>query len=176
MISADIGDMNEKSAGYEQNRRFENGLSLDVTGITLQLLITDYVPKEYVNEDNDWCAVSVIASMGGRVLYSQDNAELLQSSDVERLYLNISAFLSGEMKERTDLDFIEPELRLVFNPFFDEDGSLAEESFVEFRMYYDSLDGIASENFLSLNLEKEHVVKLLNYLASVMNGRRENIL
>lgn len=171
-----IRDMSVKSIGYKQNRRFENGLTIDVTGITLQLFIADFVPREYLNEDNEWCAVSVIASMGDRVLYSQDNAELLQGSDVERLYQNASAYLGGDMKEKTDLDFIEPELRLVFNPVFDEGGSLNTESFVEIRMYYDSLEGEAGENFLSLCLEKEHVVKLRNYLASVMKGRHENIL
>lgn len=144
-------------------------LRLDLDGIETTLEIKKYRKSTKANWDEEWCKVSFTLNCKDIINYCKTDDELLLCSEVEELSDTIKTLLLDEMKQRTELSFIEPDFCFIFNPkridpqlTLFEDNPRVIDVDAEWKVYFWN-DGL-TDNYLSLSLDAKDIENLKNYL------------
>ena len=149
-------------------------LKLDLNGFDLYLRISHYRTSNQANWDEEWCTVDLTVNFGKEVNLLR-TGETMLSCEVEQLKSVFADLLENKIKERTFLNFIEPDFEFIINPDYhfrnesdygdDRVGQYLKDIFVDFHIYY--WNGGLTDNYLSITLYREEIEYFLTYLKLV---------
>lgn len=150
-------------------------LKMDICGIELQFKVTGYERYVYEKWDDQWCRVDYSFRSGKWLNYSKIMDEVLLSCEIERIADLLQKLLNGELTEKTEVDFIEPDFQMTLCPQRDlrddpkylsvQPGHEIVDIYMDWRVYFWD-DGL-TDNFLSVTLGREEIQILLTYLQYV---------
>ncbi len=154
-------------------------LKMDICGIIFQLCVRDY--RDNPKEDYEWCSIGISYASGQWLNYTRESDETLTSYEVKDILGNIKKLLNNEMTEPYELEFIEPDFHLIFNPQKDlredpkytyiKEGYEIEDIDMDWRIFF--WDGGLTDNFLSLKFYRSDVEILCDYLKYVVGELSE---
>lgn len=149
---------------------------IDASGIRVKLQIKGYKPTNKDNWDSEWCKCDCSFSSGNWLNYHKENDEVLLSAEVETLEKAFTKLLDNKFTEVTEICCIEPDF--VFKLFPQTDlrsdpkytyirpGCEIQDIYLEWRVYF--WDGGLTDNYLTITLDREEIMTLRDYLASVI--------
>lgn len=150
-------------------------LKLDACGIEINLQIHGYAPSIHAKWDEQWCRVDFSFTSEGWLNYHKKMDEVLLCCEVERLAEMLQKQLQGGLKEITQIDFIEPDFRMILSPERDlrndpkylyiQKGYEIQDIYTEWRVYFWN-EGL-TDNYLTVTLVREDIEMLLTYLLYV---------
>ncbi|MDD2300864.1 MAG: hypothetical protein WC147_03490 [Syntrophomonas sp.] len=150
-------------------------LKLDLDGIIFQLQIRDY--RYSSKEDWDsWCKTDFSFTSGDWLKYSKQNDEVFLSCEIEELANKLDKLLKDELTEVTEMEFIEPDFKLIFHPKKDLKNdpkySYVKKGFeiVDVSMEWTVTfwhEGLTN-NYLSVEFDRDDIHYIFNYLNLIM--------
>ena len=148
---------------------------IDAGGIRIKLRIRGYRPSNKDNWDSEWCKCDFAFSSGDWLNYHKENDEILLSYEVEQLAKSLTELLANKLMEETEITCIEPDF--IFKLFPKKDlrndpkyiyvrpGCELQDIYLEWKIYF--WDGGLTDNFLTVTLDREEIIKLRDYLAFI---------
>lgn len=124
----------------------------------LRIQRTHQFEKEW---DNKWCEVSLKIE-NEYFKYKTSNNELLLEADIEYLIKEFNKLLNGKLKEKEEIEFIEPDLEFILYPF-----KTKEDVLVDFRIHLFQ-DGVLSADFYNLCLDRKEIKQIVYYLNEIL--------
>jgi hypothetical protein len=148
---------------------------IDAGGIRIKLRIRGYRPSNKDNWDSEWCKCDFAFSSGDWLNYHKENDEILLSYEVEQLAKSLTELLANKLMEETEITCIEPDF--IFKLFPQKDlrndpkyiyvrpGCELQDIYLEWKICF--WDGGLTDNFLTVTLDREEIIKLRDYLAFI---------
>jgi hypothetical protein len=148
---------------------------IDAGGIRIKLRIRGYRPSNKDNWDSEWCKCDFAFSSGDWLNYHKENDEILLSYEVEQLAKSLTELLANKLMEETEITCIEPDF--IFKLFPQKDlrndpkyiyvrpGCEIQDIYLEWKINF--WDGGLTDNFLTVTLDREEIIKLRDYLAFI---------
>lgn len=153
-------------------------LKLDLSGINFEFRILHYVKSTKEKWDDEWCSIGIAYQSGKWLNYVRDSDDTLLSCEIETILDNLSDLLDDRLEFSKQIEFIEPDFALIFNPKKDltkdarytyiAPGYEIEDIDMEWRIFFWN-DGL-TENYLSLRFYREDLIYLQKYL-SLITGK-----
>lgn len=149
-------------------------LKLDLDGFIVDLRIRRYRKTSKNDWDDVWCKTDFSFVFEPYFNYSKNNYEVLLAFEIDEMVETFEALVSGQISERTVLEFIEPDFCFILNPdnesVVDNGSDSQYNAYVamEWRIAFWN-DGLTS-NHLSLYLDRDDITALLTYL-KIVSGR-----
>ena len=150
-------------------------LRLDVHGLTVELNIKGYKKTNRDMCDSDWCKCDFAFRFADIIDYHKLDDEVFLSDEVVDIEEKLTMLLNDELHEITEITCIEPDFIFVLHPKRDlredpkytyvREGYEIEDIFAEWKIYFWN-QGL-TDNHLTVTLEREHIMELRDYLASV---------
>lgn len=136
-------------------------LQLNLAGIILTVGIRNYEEVNDLDWDSVWCRVDFSLKSYPWLDYRMNDSEIILASEVDCLIHTLRELLSGGLKERCEIDLIEPDFSFVLSPSkndLDID--------MDWRVsFWD--EGALTANYLSLAFDRDDIKYLLHYLMLV---------
>lgn len=151
-------------------------LELDISGIEMKLRINGYKPSTKENWDSNWCKCDFLFSSGDWLNYHKEEDEVLLSCEVEELEESLTKLMNNELSEIKEIECIEPDFKFILHPQSDrrdnpkytyvQPGYEIEDIYLEWKIYF--WNSGLTDNHLTLTLDREEIMKLKEYLTSVI--------
>ncbi len=147
---------------------------LDLDGIELHFQIDEYKPSENEMWDQEWCNCE-LRLISGDWLNLKRSGELFLNSEVEGMLQHMIELLRDkEMGKPREVEFIEPDFRMVLHPIKDlrkeyaycKPGYEFQDVFIEWKTYI--WNGGLTDNYMTVVLYREDIQKMIQYLSSVI--------
>ena len=90
--------------------------------------------------------------------------EFLEFREMASMFNKLEALLSNTLTEVYRMEFIEPDVQIVFNPRHEEFGDIVAEFF-----FYPFLDGALTEQHYVLPLYRDDIEELVTYLSDMID-------
>ncbi len=150
---------------------------INARGIEIKLQIKGYKPTDKDNWYNDWCKCDYLFSSDNWLHYHGENDDVLLSYEVEQLEEACTKLLDNKLTEIKEIVCIEPDFVFKLYPQTDlrdnpkiiyiRPGHEIQDIYLEWKIFFWH-DGI-TKNHLSITLDREEIVKLRNYLLTLIN-------
>ena len=137
-------------------------LQLNIDDIHLQLRISGFHASHKECWDYEWCKVDFSVKSREWLNYRLVNREVLLCCEIETLSDNLTKLISGELSEQENIDCIEPDFEFILYPSGER-----KSKYLEWRINFWDDTGALTANYLSLLLDEEDIVELINYLESL---------
>lgn len=129
-------------------------------------------------DDDEWCLVSFKLTSGKMLRYECEDAYVLRFSEIRELHGALTKLLMNEYKEETVVNFEVPDFEFYLFPVFDlkknpnflyvnEEGRFTKIN-LDWRIYFWN-GAVSTSNYLSVNLDKEQIIELRDYLRTILN-------
>ena len=149
---------------------------INVSGIEVKLQINGYKPTDKDNWDSEWCRCDFLFASGDWLNYHKENDEVLLCSEVEELADAFTELLDNKLSEVKEIICIEPDFVFELYPQMDlredpkytyvQSGYEIQDIYVEWKIYF--WHGGLTDNYLTITLGREDVVRLRDYLKLVI--------
>ncbi len=143
-------------------------LNFNVDGINVYLKINNYRHSNKENWDSLWCNCDFMFNSGDWLNYHRENDEIFLCSEIEELESVFTMLLNGEISEDKEISFIEPDFVFNIYPIKDIQNSVSD-ILIEWRVYFWH-EGL-TDNYLSITLDRDEIIKLRDYLSSIIRKR-----
>ena len=143
-------------------------LNFNVDGINVYLKINNYRHSNKENWDSLWCNCDFMFNSGDWLNYHRENDEIFLCSEIEELESVFTMLLNGEISEDKEISFIEPDFVFNIYPIKDIQNSVSD-VLIEWRVYFWH-EGL-TDNYLSITLNRDEIIKLRDYLSSIIRKR-----
>jgi len=143
-------------------------LNFNIDGINVYLKINNYRHSNKENWDSLWCNCDFMFNSGDWLNYHRENDEIFLCSEIEELESVFTMLLNGEISEDKELSFIEPDFVFNIYPIKDIQNSVSD-ILIEWRVYFWH-EGL-TDNYLSITLDRDEIIKLRDYLSSIIRKR-----
>ncbi len=130
---------------------------LDIDGITVNLGIKGYRTSSKDNWDVEWCNCDFLMEFNKWLNYAFYDREILLMCEVEELEKMLTKFINNEIKEYTELSFIEPDFEFKLYP----------DNILEWEIHF--WNGGLTANFLTITLDRDDAIVLRDYILTVIN-------
>lgn len=151
-------------------------LELDVCGIKVKLRINGYKPTNKDNWDSEWCKCDFLFASGDWLNYHREDDEVFLASEIEELEEYLTKLLNNELTEVKEFPCMEPDFIFKLYPQTDrrndpkytyvQSGYEIQDIYLEWEIYFWN-EGL-TDNHLIVVLGREEIVRLRDYLASVI--------
>ncbi len=129
-------------------------------------------------DEDEWCLVSFKLTSGKMLRYECEDAYVLRFSEIRELHEALTKLLMNEYKEETVINFEVPDFEFYLFPVFDlkkdpnflyvtEEGRFTKIN-LYWRIYFWN-GAVSTSNYLSVNLDKEQIIELRDYLRTILN-------
>lgn len=152
-------------------------LELDISGIEVKLRINGYRPSTKENWDSNWCRCDFLFASGDCLNYHKEEDEVLLSCEVEELEESLTKLLNNELLEVKEILCIEPDFNFILHPQKDlrtdprytyvQEGYEIQDIYMDWKIFFWN-EGL-TDNHLTVVFGREDIVKLRDYLASVIH-------
>ncbi len=149
---------------------------LDISGVTVYLKVNGYVKSTKEEWDSQWCRCDFAFMSGDWLNYHKESDEVLLSCEVEELEEKLTKLLSDELTEVEEISCIEPDFNFLLYPKRDlredpkytyvQPGYEIADIYMEWKVFFWN-QGL-TDNFLCVTLDREEIIKLRDYLSSVI--------
>ena len=136
----------------------------DFDGIKIFLKISNYKNTNPDNWDEEWCYVDMTVQSKNWLNYKQ-SGELLECYEIDIILSQLEALTENKIVERTEIDFLEPDLKLILIPILDNDTNTVIYYEAEFQVFFWN-DGL-TDNYLSLHMYDDDIDAFIIYLKYV---------
>ena len=153
-------------------------MEMDVRGIHVKLKIKGYESSENGSWDARWCKCDHAFCSGDWLNYHKEDDEILLSCEVEELEVSLTKLLNDELSEIKEICCMEPDYIFTLYPKKDlrkdpnytylQPGYEIKDICVEWKVYF-WYEGL-TDNFLTVTLKREEIIRFRDYLSSVMKG------
>ena len=143
-------------------------LNFNVDGINVYLKINNYRHSNKENWDSLWCNCDFMFNSGDWLNYHRENDEIFLCSEIEELESVFTMLLNGEIIEDKEISFVEPDFVFNIYPIKDIQNSVSD-ILIEWRVYFWH-EGL-TDNYLSITLDRDEIIKLRDYLSSIIRKR-----
>ena len=143
-------------------------LNFNVDGINVYLKINNYRHSNKENWDSLWCNCDFMFNSGDWLNYHRENDEIFLCSEIEELESVFTMLLNGEISEDKEISFIEPDFVFNIYPIKDIQNSVSD-VLIEWKIYFWH-EGL-TDNYLSITLDRDEIIKLRDYLSSIIRKR-----
>ena len=143
-------------------------LYIDVDGIKVYLKIKNYKTANKDNWDSLWCKCDYSFSSGEWLNYHKEDDEILLCSEIKELETVLTMLINGEIKEEKEINFIEPDFVFNIYPIKDAQNTVSD-ILLEWEVYFWH-EGL-TDNYLSITLDRDEIIKLRDYLSSIIRKR-----
>lgn len=151
-------------------------VQIDAAGITIDLLIKGYRKSTKDNWDELWCRCDFSFTSNNWLNYKSVDNEVLLSCEIEELEQSLTKLLDGKITEKIVIEPIEPDFKFILFPEEDlrnnpnytyvQPGYEILDIHLEWQVYFWS--GGLTDNFLTVTLGRKEIVRLRDYLRSVI--------
>lgn len=143
-------------------------MNFNVDGINVYLKINNYRHSNKENWDSLWCNCDFMFNSGDWLNYHRENDEIFLCSEIEELESVFTMLLNGEISEDKEISFIEPDFVFNIYPIKDIQNSVSD-VLIEWKIYFWH-EGL-TDNYLSITLDRDEIIKLRDYLSSIIRKR-----
>ena len=143
-------------------------MNFNVDGINVYLKINNYRHSNKENWDSLWCNCDFMFNSGDWLNYHRENDEIFLCSENEELESVFTMLLNGEISEDKEISFIEPDFVFNIYPIKDIQNSVSD-VLIEWKIYFWH-EGL-TDNYLSITLDRDEIIKLRDYLSSIIRKR-----
>lgn len=143
-------------------------MNFNVDGINVYLKINNYRHSNKENWDSLWCNCDFMFNSGDWLNYHRENDEIFLCSEIEELESVFTMLLNGEISEDKEISFIEPDFVFNIYPIKDIQKSVSD-VLIEWKIYFWH-EGL-TDNYLSITLDRDEIIKLRDYLSSIIRKR-----
>ncbi len=177
-------------------KKKSNAFNIFVSGIDIKLKIHNYKnrkPEEKEYDFDDWCRVDYrfkgkdqlkeTKSEKVWLNYKGKNKEILLSSEIRALKINLDKLLNDELKTKRHLSMIEPDFEFVLYPKKEikaakdkEDSEDKPKEYIDIQLEWIVnfwYCGGLTANTLSISLDRDDIVKLRDYLDRVISEDKQ---
>ena len=139
--------------------------NLNADGINIHLDIHNYKVSRKDNGDSAWCRCDYKFSCGEWLNYHNEDDEILDSSEVERLESMLTLLINGMITTEQAIEFTEPDFSFCISPAVEIQNTFLDIS-AEWRIHFWD-NGALTSNYLSIMLDRKEIIKLKEYLSSI---------
>lgn len=150
---------------------------INVRGINIKLQINGYGKTNRDNWDSEWCRCDFSFSSGNWLNYHKENYVVLLCCEVDNLEKALTEQLENKISGVKEIKCIEPDFVFKLYPKVDlrddpkytyiQPGFEIQDILLEWRIYFWD-DGL-TDNFLTITLDRDEIIKLKEYLVWVKN-------
>ena len=141
-------------------------LYLNADGINIHLDIRNYKAFNKDDLDSVWCRCDYKFSCGEWLNYHNEDDEILDSSEVERLESMLTLLINGMITTEQEIEFTEPDFSFCISPAVEIQNTFLDIS-AEWRIHFWD-DGALTCNYLSIMLDRDEIKELKEYLSSII--------
>ena len=139
--------------------------NLNADGINIHLDIHNYKVSRKDNWDSAWCRCDYKFSCGEWLNYHNEDDEILDSSEVERLESMLTLLINGMITTEQEIEFTEPDFSFCISPAVEIQNTFLDIS-AEWRIHFWD-NGALTSNYLSIMLDRKEIIRLKEYLSSI---------
>lgn len=152
----------------------ENVLKLNIDDTEFEFGISNYISKE--DNDENWAKIKL--KVINKNFYYDENREIMTCSEIEELLEEVEKLLKDEIKEKSSIDFLEPDIEFCLYPkinlwdlgnyIYIKKGHEIQDIFIELSINLTDNNGVYTGQKYVMVFAREEIEKIVEYIKNVI--------